>query len=106
MKRFALVSVLAIAAAIGIASTSTAEAWWGGGPWNNNGWGDTGGDFSMNFSGRGTGTGSGYNGYNGPGYYGGGYPGYGGYGGGYPGYGGYGGGYPGYGGYGGGYPGY
>ncbi len=97
MKRFAMVSAIAVTViAGGTASLKTAEAWWGwGGPWNNSGWGDTGGDFSMNFSGRGSGTGYGspyYGGYGpgGPGYWGGG-PGY--WGGGYPGY--WGGGYPG-----------
>lgn len=60
------------------ASCVTASAWWGGNPWNGNGFGnglgDGSGDFSMNFSGRSNmyGRGNGY-GYNAP-YYGYGYP--------------------------------
>ena len=66
-----------IVAIIGLAATSfSASAWWGGGPWSNNGWGDGTGDFDMSFSGRGSGAGRGY-GYRHP--YGYGYP-YGGYG--------------------------
>jgi hypothetical protein len=87
---------------------TSANAWWGGGPWDRGGYDDWGsdwgpfdsdgdfdGDFDMGFhaGGRGSGRGHGYGrgyGYN-RGYYGygpyGGYPGYGW--GGYPGYGGY-----------------
>ena len=85
---------------------SSANAWWGGGPWDGwgNGWGN--GDMSFSMSGRGNayGNGYGYPGYYGygPGYWGPGYgygPYYGGPGYGYPppppAYGGYG--YPGYG---------
>ena len=102
-----LFSVLSAVAVVGAMASAPASAFWGGGPWSNQGGGGGpwsgmsdmfgGGDVNFNAKSYGQGNGYGYGnpymnyqGYGQPGY--GGYPG--GYGGGYPGgYGGYPGGY-------------
>ncbi|KAF0110827.1 MAG: hypothetical protein FD149_2594 [Rhodospirillaceae bacterium] len=102
MKKLNAFFAATVVVGVSALTLSSADAWWGGGPFD--GTGDGGGDFNMNFSGRSNAYGQGYESpYSGG--YGpwGGYPsyGYGGpWGGGYPsyGYGGpWGGGYPSYG---------
>jgi hypothetical protein len=86
-KLIKTVCATAIAGAMAIPFT-TAQAWWGGGPWSNgwgndgwgDGWGDGSGDFDFNMSGGGHGSGYGRGYGRGYGYGYGGYP-YGGWGG-------------------------